>query len=194
MINYRFTIALLALAFGLGVVQVSATDETAAAKSEVRSSSRDLPIEAQSAISAAVGSNELAYKVNAHVGYASAENSQNHLSAVFKTDGVHIRAGAAQMGIALAGYGYGADISNTWSVAPHVHSNRVEYRRGSLTEWYLNGPFGLEQGFTLTARPKQKHSGPLTIMLALSGDLRAVPESDKGFALQDQDRHEVLRY
>lgn len=33
--------------------------------------------------------------------------------------------------------------------------SRVEYRRGSnaLTEWYVNGPLGLEQGFTFEARP-----------------------------------------
>jgi hypothetical protein len=38
--------------------------------------------------------------------------------------------------------------------APTSSGNRVEYRRGdALTEWYANGPVGLEQCFTLAAPP-----------------------------------------
>ena len=32
-------------------------------------------------------------------------------------------------------------------------SNRVELERGRISEWYVNGPLGLEQGFTLQAPP-----------------------------------------
>src|SRR6185436_9419192 len=49
--------------------------------------------------------------------------------------------------------------------------NRVEYRRGGLTEWYANGPLGLEQGFTLQTRPQG--AGPLTLAQRWSGPLRA---------------------
>src|SRR5262249_50743123 len=35
--------------------------------------------------------------------------------------------------------------------APIAESDRVEYRRGDVREWYVNGPLGLEQGFTLEA-------------------------------------------
>ena len=70
----------------------------------------------------------------------------------------------------------------------------MEYRRGSLTEWYMDGPLGLEQGFTLAAPPGRKHSGPLTVALALSGDLTAVAENATDLALQDHDRRETLRY
>jgi uncharacterized protein (DUF2345 family) len=50
----------------------------------------------------------------------------------------------------------------------------VEYRRGSLTEWYVNGPAGLEQGFTITKPPGQANHRPLTIALSLSKDLTAI--------------------
>ena len=50
--------------------------------------------------------------------------------------------------------------------------NRIEYRRGALTEWYVNGPLGLEQGFTLRARPGKPSANPLMLALALSGTLR----------------------
>jgi hypothetical protein len=34
-----------------------------------------------------------------------------------------------------------------------VAGNRVSYDRGVLEEWYVNGPLGLEQGFTLKEPP-----------------------------------------
>ena len=56
---------------------------------------------------------------------------------------------------------------------PTATKNRVEYRRGALTEWYVNGPLGLEQGFTLAAPPAKRDIDPLTLALTLSGTLRA---------------------
>src|SRR5580698_7712622 len=52
----------------------------------------------------------------------------------------------------LESYGRGDSVAILPPVAPTGNGNRVEYRRGSFTEWYLNGPMGLEQGFTLTRR------------------------------------------
>jgi hypothetical protein len=51
----------------------------------------------------------------------------------------------------LAGVGWaGENLAPSAPVAPRTQNQRVEYRRmGGLTEWYLNGPLGLEQGFTL---------------------------------------------
>jgi hypothetical protein len=51
-----------------------------------------------------------------------------------------------------------------------VEGNRVSYRRGGLTEWYLNGPLGLEQGFTLERRPAGV--GSLTLAVRADGALR----------------------
>jgi len=44
---------------------------------------------------------------------------------------------------------------------------RVEVRRPGIVEWYVNGPRGLEQGFTLTDRPAGR--GPLVVELAVAG-------------------------
>ncbi len=197
--TYRFAIVLLGFAFWFGNAQVSGMDDAGAAKSEVRSQSarsatHDFPAEAQSSISDAMGREDRGYEISMHARYAKAENAPNHLSAVFRTDGVHIRAGAAKLGISFSGYGYGDAVSGPRMIAPHASFNRVEYRRGSLTEWYMNGPLGLEQGFTLAAPPGRKHSGPLTVALALSGDLTAVAENATDLALQDHDRRETLRY
>jgi len=74
-------------------------------------------------------------------------------------------------------YGYGDALHAVKSVAPQANANRVEYRRDGVTEWYENGPLGLEQGFTLAHPPGKATGEPLTLELALRGDLVAAVES-----------------
>lgn len=31
----------------------------------------------------------------------------------------------------------------------HINGTCITYQRGPITEWYINRPIGLEQGFTL---------------------------------------------
>ena len=53
---------------------------------------------------------------------------------------------------------------------PVAAGSRVSYvHRGGLTEWYRNGPLGLEQGFTLRRRPSG--SGALMLAVRSSGSL-----------------------
>jgi hypothetical protein len=60
---------------------------------------------------------------------------------------------------------------------PVARANRVVYRAGPLTQWYANGPAGLEQGFTVAAPPRATgrtaRQRPLTIALAVSGNAGA---------------------
>ena len=55
------------------------------------------------------------------------------------------------------------------AVSPINNGARVEYRRDGITEWYVNGPRGLEQGFTLDRAP----AGVLQfgIMLPVVGEM-----------------------
>ena len=63
--------------------------------------------------------------------------------------------------------------SSRWGLPCRAPSaNRVSYAHGALTEWYANGPLGIEQGFDVAARPAAA-AGPLTLSLALSGNLAA---------------------
>ena len=59
-------------------------------------------------------------------------------------------------------------------IIPDGH--RVEYRRGMITEWYDNGPDGLEQGFLIAERPAG--SGPLVLEGIIGGDLQARSAND----------------
>jgi len=54
------------------------------------------------------------------------------------------------------------------ATVPVIAGARVEYRRGNVTEWYVNGPLGLEQGFTLAAPPVAGDTA-FTLRLAVAG-------------------------
>jgi hypothetical protein len=68
-----------------------------------------------------------------------------------------------------------------WAAVPQVNENRIEFDRGWITEWYVNSPEGLEQGFTLPAPPpaagaRRQASGELGVSelyldLVLTGNL-----------------------
>jgi hypothetical protein len=94
----------------------------------------------------------------------------------------------------LAGYGYGANLQTPKESAPTSDANRVEYRRTGLTEWYVNGPRGLEQGFTLTRRPGKANGNPLTLAFALSGSLRASVDTVGNSLTLTKNGAAVLRY
>jgi hypothetical protein len=83
-------------------------------------------------------------------------------------------AGAARAtwGLQLVGYGRGRRQSVA-SGTPVAHGATLFYRRGDLTEWYRNEARGLEQGFTLVARPAGPASAPVTLALRMTGTLRA---------------------
>jgi hypothetical protein len=85
-------------------------------------------------------------------------------------------------GLRLAAYGAG-DLVRPVAAAPTATGARVEFQyheaggsSPALTEWYLNGARGIEHGFTLAVPPSGP--GPVTLALAVSGDLR--PELEAG--------------
>jgi FG-GAP repeat len=153
------------------------------------------PVRAQASVSAAVGRDISSYQ--AHVTGTGVEvvNVRHKLTSAFNSQGIEVRLGNAHWGMRLRGYGYGDEIKVVEVIAPQVSFNRVEYRRGSLTEWYVNGPMGLEQGFTINEPPVRANGLPLTVALTLWGDLTAkVDESRRGLTLSDRYKQSRLRY
>ncbi|MGB9429312.1 MAG: hypothetical protein WCC11_05460 [Gammaproteobacteria bacterium] len=75
---------------------------------------------------------------------------------------------------------------------PEFHGARLSFARGKdLTEWYLNGPFGIEQGFTLTSPAHMVSS--VTLTFKLNGSLTAVMKKN-GLEFQNHTGKSVLRY
>ena len=132
-----------------------------------------LPLAAQGPVSAALGADDRAYRVGAWKGGFAAVSPAQRLSVRFERSGVSLSSRATRVGLSLRAVGYGASLRAAGTVAPRVKNNRVLYARAGLSEWYANGPLGLEQGFTLPRAPAGHAAGPLTLSIALSGDAHA---------------------
>ena len=155
----------------------------------------NLPRPAQSAISAALGRGERGYSATKALDGFHLENAEQQLEAEVSSRGVEVNLAQQNWTVRLQGYGRGTDLITVDPATPKAEKNRVEYDRGAMTEWYINGPLGLEQGFTLNARPGQARNLPLTIVLAVSGNLTANIDADKaGLTLVDHFGDPAMRY
>ncbi len=160
------------------VVMVATAGSVAGDHVSGSAASARLPAAAWGPVSGALGRGDPAYRAaGAGAGFV-VRNPRQRLQAEFSRAGVSVRSGQALLGLRLRGYGYGSSLRGLAAVAPTASANRVLYHHGPLSEWYANGPLGLEQGFTLTARPAGRRVGPLTLALSLSGNARAVLSRD----------------
>jgi hypothetical protein len=154
-----------------------------------------LPTGSQGPISALIGADQSGYHARLDGTHFRMDNPEQGLSAEFSADGMQVSAGEHSWGMTLEGYGYGENLQPLPAVDPMASKNRIEYARGSLSEWYLNGPFGLEQGFTLASPPIGKTGGPLTLVLNQAGDLQAkLGEGGKELVLTAASGEAVLCY
>jgi trimeric autotransporter adhesin len=154
-----------------------------------------LPLAAQSAISTELGRDIPGYHIQLNNKFGRAQNSQHDLEIQFMPKGVEITSKETRWCMSLSAYGRGDTLKNIRAVAPQVSANRVEYRRGSITEWYVNGPAGLEQGFTIRDRPQRRRGQPLTLVLSLSGNLMAtLGQNGTDLTLKTSSHNEILRY
>lgn len=139
-----------------------------------------VPGTARAEVSAVLGAGEPAFAVTGSGDSLQAANAAKDLSASFATAGMQLRSPGIDVSLSLRALGVGDSLQAVAPARPTAHANRVSYARsGALTEWYANGPAGLEQGFTLTHAPAPAPAktptqtqgdarGPLTLSLALS--------------------------
>ena len=154
-----------------------------------------LPALAQGLISALIGADQSVYHARLDGAHLRMDNPGQGLSADFSVEGMQVSAGEHSWRLALEGYGYGESLQPLPAVDPVAHDNRIEYARGPLNEWYLNGPFGLEQGFTLATPPAVMTRGPLTLALRQGGDLQAkVGPGGRELVLSSPEGEAVLHY
>jgi hypothetical protein len=154
-----------------------------------------LPPDARGPISAALGKDDSSYWVHRSAKGFRGDNPRHALVAEFTRGGAKVCSKNLRWGLETRGYGYGDALHPVKAVAPQAKANRVEYRREGVTEWYENGPLGLEQGLTLVHPPEKVNGQALTVELALSGDLAAVLEpGGKTLELRGKDGEAALRY
>ncbi len=120
-----------------------------------------LPVSLQPLVAQTLGQDDPAYYIGSN---QSLQNKPNHYSATLSRDGLAINHGDLAFTLGLAHQSY---------THPTIDKNRVSYQRGGLTEWYENGPLGVEQGFTLQKKQNQ------TLVLNISGDISTTISQNK---------------
>ncbi len=128
---------------------------------------------ARGTVSAALGSHSPLYRIGSNAGRLTAISPAHHLSVSFGHSGISVASGAARVLLHLNAMGYGSSLSPVGAVAPRANANRVVYSHRGVDEWYVNGPLGLEQGFTLAHAPRGAAQAPLVLSIALSGNAHA---------------------
>lgn len=102
-----------------------------------------------------------------------ANNPAHNLQTVFSEEGLKLN-GTWSLALSEVGYqGQPLQQIGTSTEPQAIVANRIEYQRqAGLVEWYVNGPLGLEQGFTI-AQPwpnsRQETSEWLDLELQLAG-------------------------
>ena len=145
-------------------------------------------------LSAAIGQDSPAYQILQQSGALSAENAGQGLSMLFSPSGVAVGTGAQAVALRPVLWGYGDELSRLSGGTPQAVGNMVAISHGSVSEWYVNGPLGLQQGFTVAEKP-QAGSGPLKISMALKGaKAGSVDEDGKGVMLTNSDGSPLYRY
>jgi hypothetical protein len=168
------------------------------ARIEERSVDAGLPPErALSAIrGAAIGDAPASYDFARTAPGASATNAALALHARFDDGAVSItpEGSAWSLTLRLARFGRTATPSDMASgTRPSIDRNRLAIVRGAgVTEWWVHGAEGLEQGFELGERPAG--DGEVVLELALDGLTAELVDGARTASLRDPRGREVLRY
>jgi hypothetical protein len=154
-----------------------------------------LPVGARLAVSRGLGLADGGFWVGDTRGGLRAVDTGQGLGFRFTRAGVVVRAAGGALGMRLVAAGRAGSGAAVSPVAPVAARNRVSYTHAGVVEWYANGPLGLEQGFTLRARPAGTPATPVTLAVGVWGGLHArLAAGGRGVTLVGADGRAVLRY
>ncbi|HST33224.1 MAG TPA: hypothetical protein VLJ80_06860 [Solirubrobacteraceae bacterium] len=129
-----------------------------------------LPLAGRGPVSAALGADTPRYRVRSSRGALTAFNPAQRLHLGFSDTTAIVRSGTATIGLEAQAIGYGRLLRPLGKATLSARANLVSYSRGSIGEWYVNGPLGVEHGFTLASAPRPGGVGPLTLAIDLHGN------------------------
>src|SRR5262245_52027185 len=140
-------------------------------------SAASVPLLARAEVSAALGEARDAFHVQGTAGVLRASNPTQGLQASFDRSGTTIASQGLNLSLSLRsiGYGEGSAEHAVAPATPAARANRVTYSRGAVSEWYANGPAGLEHGLPVATPPTRaanRPAEPLTVTLALAANAR----------------------
>lgn len=149
-----------------------------------------LPLTVRAAISTALGADRAGSAARAtRSGYALAGAG---VAAQLGRRGVLLTGPGGSVSLSLTATGRSGAMRAVAPAFPTARANRVTYRHGPVAEWYAAGPFGVEQGFTITRRPTGG-AGPLVLTTAVRGSLD-VHRSGSGLVFTTRSGAVSLRY
>ncbi|WP_298162140.1 putative Ig domain-containing protein, partial [Brevundimonas sp.] len=124
-----------------------------------------------------------------------AANPRQDYVAHFNEDGFALAGGKDRdwrLPVRLAAYGAPESLEPLSTASPVQNGERVEFRRGNVTEWYINRPGGIEQGFDVAEAPDGA-SESLRFMMEVGGGFIAEQDGDD-IRLNNADKSARLRY
>ncbi len=181
--------ALVSLALGLAVRELAGTRAASPPAPGTHvlpaRAMATLPTALRGPVSAAMGADDPSYHVTTgSAGGLTARTPAARLSTTFGAAGVTVASAGQHLSLGLRAVGFGAALAPVAPVAPRGQANRVVFSHAGLSEWYLNGPLGLEQGFTIGHAPAGTQGGALTLALNLSSSAPArLAPGHKGFTV-----------
>jgi hypothetical protein len=127
-----------------------------------------IPVSLAPAASASIGASDHGFWPVRHGALLLTRGGGIH--STFTALGATLHVSGGTLGLSLAGIGRYGRLDTAPPVTPTVAANEVLYRHGSISGYYRNGPYGLEQGFILERRPAPG-TGALVLALHTSGTL-----------------------
>ncbi len=187
--------ALLCVLLGVGLSRLEPIGTGASSPAAAGASApAGLSAAARASISAAIGAEAPAYRFSRAGSGFRGSNPAQHLGIALTRSEAVLHARKLTLGVSLRELGYGGALQPVSPAEPAAADNRVTYARGGVSESYVNGPLGLEQGFTVEHAPVGVAAGPLTLAMGLSGDARASLAADAQSVTFHAARGGALRY
>ena len=146
-------------------------------------------------MSSAVAQGGSAYLATSASAGATLANPANGFTGEVRSGTLQVSAGSDTWDMSLVGLGYGGRCSRWEPLRPRPVATGSIPNYAAVDEWYVNGPSGLEQGFTVPPLSQSEAGGSLTVELALGGDLTAtLNRTGTGLTLTRPDGSAALGY
>ena len=154
-----------------------------------------LPEAARATVSRTLGGVDRRFFVRSSARRLTFSDAPSGVTASFTRAAAVVDEAGLSWSLGLRSVGRGGELVRVAPVVPTAHANVAQYVRKGLVEWYVNGPLGLEQGFTFGARPRGSGDAPLNLVLGyLPSDVRVRLSRDRRSVALTRGGRVLLRY
>lgn len=120
-------------------------------------------------------------------------NAAHDMDITFTHDRLQVTSEGKRWGMAMTGIGPVGSVKPVQKAVLINDDGMMVYSRGDVSEWYINSPWGVEQGFTIGSAPGGKNRDHLVVELSLSGELQPSLNGNT-LVLADAQGKSIVRY